>query len=127
MAVSAKVTNATVGASVSTMILGILGPHIYPSNLAPDVAGLVNAGVTALVTLGAGWLTRDVLPTVEKVVTEAKTEVAKVEGAYSQVRQSVPELPSIATVETAAKSLVAAAQAQPQPVAVAVPVAQPLQ
>jgi hypothetical protein len=58
MAISGKVTASTVAASVTTVVSGILAPHVFWRSVPSDVRGLVEAGVTAVVTFGAGYLAR---------------------------------------------------------------------
>lgn len=94
MSVSPKVSAATVGASLTTVVVGILGPHVFPHGMAPDVQGLVAAVLTAAVTFGSGYLARhdaEVTNIVNKV--EAKAEAADV--VYTKVRQAVADVPPL--------------------------------
>lgn len=108
MAVSPKVSAATVGAAFTTIVAGIVGPHVFPSSTASDVQGLVEAAVTALVTFGSGWFARE-LPKVEQ---DVKPLVQQAETVYTKVREAEPTVQAVA----------AALEAEPQHVTV--PVAQ---
>lgn len=121
MAISPKVSAATVGASVSTLIIGILSVHVFPHGMAPDVQGLVSAAIVALVTFAAGWFAR-ALPEVEKVVAkvEAAPAVKAADVVYTKVRQTDP-----VAVADVAKALEATVEHDAAPVAsVVLPVAQ---
>lgn len=121
MTVAPKVSAATVGATVSTLVIGILSVHVFPHGMAPDVQGLVSAGIVALTTFVAGYLARD-LPTI-------KADVAKVEAApavraadvvFTKVKQTDP-----VAVADVAKALEATVERDAAPVAsVVLPVAQ---
>jgi hypothetical protein len=114
MAVSPKVSASTVGAAFSTMIVGILGQHVFPANMAPDVQGLITAGVTALVTFGAGWFARE-LPAVERAV---EPEVKAADIVYTKVRQEAPTVEAVAkALDTAEHVTVPVAQAVAKPLA----------
>jgi hypothetical protein len=58
MAISGKVTASTVAAAAVTVVSGILAPHVFWSSVPSDVRGLVEAGVTAVVTFASGYLAR---------------------------------------------------------------------
>jgi hypothetical protein len=58
MAVSGKVVASTVAAAATTVVSGILAPHVFWPSVQPDVRGLVEAGVTAVVTFASGYLAR---------------------------------------------------------------------
>jgi hypothetical protein len=58
MAISGKVIASTVGAAATTVVSGILAPHVFWPSVQPDVRGLVEAGVTAVVTFASGYLAR---------------------------------------------------------------------
>lgn len=58
MAISGKVKASTVAASVSTVITGILAPHVFPHGVASDMRGLVEGGVTGVITFAFGWLAK---------------------------------------------------------------------
>jgi hypothetical protein len=58
MAISGKVTASTVAAAATTVVSGILAPHVFWPSVQSDVRGLVEAGVTAVVTFASGYLAR---------------------------------------------------------------------
>lgn len=98
MAVSPKVSAATVGASFTTIVTGILGPHLFPHGMAPDVQGLVTAVFTAVVTFAAGWFAREAshdAPQVTNVVRAVQAEVAKADTVFTQVKQAVVAEPKV--------------------------------
>jgi hypothetical protein len=119
MAVSPKVSAATVGAAITTMVIGIVGPHAFPHGMPADVQGLLGAVVTAAVTFGAGWFSRDeakLEADVKQVAAKVAPEVKAVEQVYTKVQQSAgPIVKAVEAVEAA------------PPVPVSQPVAQPLQ
>jgi hypothetical protein len=100
MAVNPKVSAATVGAAFTTIVAGIIGPHIFPHATASDVQGLIEAVFTAAVTFGSGWLTRDVA----KVETKLEPEVKAAETVYTKVAQSAPAVADVAKALEAAES-----------------------
>lgn len=58
MAISGKVTAATVAASLTTVISGIVAPHVFGHSTPSDVRGLIEGGVSAVVTFAAGYLAK---------------------------------------------------------------------
>lgn len=58
MAISGKVTASTVAASVTTVISGIIAPHVFTHSVPSDVRGLIEGGATAVITFGAGYLAK---------------------------------------------------------------------
>lgn len=117
MAISPKVSAATVGASVSTLIIGILSVHVFPHGMAPDVQGLVSAGVVALTTFASGWFSRE-LPKVEAAaVKDVAPAVKAADEVYTKVRQVDP----VAVADVAKALETAVAQDAPH---VVLPVAQ---
>jgi hypothetical protein len=102
---------------MSTVVIGILGQHVYPGNLAPDVQGLVNAALTGAVTFASAWFARAETLAV-KVEGEVKADlapkVAEAVKAYSQIKQAV-ERPPLVSV-----------QQETPPTPVAVPIVQPV-
>lgn len=85
MAISPKVSAATVAASLSTVIIGIVGPHAFPHGTPADIQGLIGAAVTAVVTFASGYLARHDTA----AVAEVKADVAKADVVYTKVRQAV--------------------------------------
>lgn len=105
MAVSPKVSAATVGASLSTMVIGILNVHVFPHGMAPDVEGLVSAAVVALSTFASGWFARE--------VAKVAPEVAKVaDTVYTDVQQAAPTVEEVAEALAPAHVTVPTAVAQ---------------
>ncbi|MFF1597698.1 hypothetical protein ACFVYV_09400 [Streptomyces mirabilis] len=58
MSISGKVTASTVAASVTTVISGILAPHVFTHGVPSDVRGLIEGGATAVITFVAGYLAK---------------------------------------------------------------------
>jgi hypothetical protein len=56
--ISGKVTAATVAASMTAIVSGIVSPHLFQYGTPSDVIGLANAGVAAVVTFASGYLAR---------------------------------------------------------------------
>lgn len=115
MAVSPKVSAATVGAAFTTIVAGILGPHLFPHATASDVQGLIEAVVTAAVTFGSGWFAREA-PKVEAEVkhVEASAPVKAVETVYTKVEQSAPTAEAVlSALNTAQHVTVPTAVAKP--------------
>jgi hypothetical protein len=121
MAVSPKVSAATVGAAFTTIIAGILGPHLFPHATASDVQGLVEAVVTAAVTFGSGFLARDAQRVEAEVSKTVQPEVRAAQTVYTKVEQSAPAVADVAKALEAAE-----APRVSVPTSVAVPVAKPL-
>lgn len=87
MAISPKVSAATVGASVTTMVIGIVGPHLFPHGMPTDVQGLIGAGVTAAITFASGYFARHDVA-VAKVVKTAEQDVAKADVVFTKVKEA---------------------------------------
>jgi hypothetical protein len=58
MAISGKVTASTVAASLTTVVSGILAPHVFGHSVPSDVRGLVEGVTAAAVTFTAGYLAK---------------------------------------------------------------------
>ena len=58
MAISGKVSAATVAASAVAVVGGIVGPHVFPNGTPADVKGLSLGVVTAAVTFVSGYLAK---------------------------------------------------------------------
>lgn len=110
MAISGKVTASTVAASVTTVVSGILAPHVFGHQTPSDVRGLIEGGVTAAVTFVAGYLARHGVDPVK--LAEDSAAVASDLGVPFMALSEAVE-----PVEPAA---------EPAPVAAPLPVAQPL-
>jgi len=118
MAISGKVTASTVAASATTVISGILAPHIFWASVPSDVKGLVEAGVTAAVTFVSGYLAK------HGVAYETQVAVgSQVATDFGAPFSSIPEAPEVLAPLDVAPAPVALAAV---PVAEPVPVAQPL-
>lgn len=112
MAVSPKVSASTVGASLSTMVIGILNVHVFPHGMAPDVEGLVSAAVVAVTTFAAGWFAREAAPLAKKLEADAEPVVRAAEQAYSQIEQAAPTVEAVAEALAPAHVTVPTAVAQ---------------
>jgi hypothetical protein len=95
MSASPKVSASTVGAAFTTLIIGIIGPHLFPHGMAPDVQGLVSAGVTAAVTFGAGWLARDAVK-FEADATKVADSARSAATAFTKIEQASPQVAEVA-------------------------------
>lgn len=109
MSISGKVTASTVAASVTTVISGILAPHVFTHSVPSDVRGLIEGGTTAVITFVAGYLAKHGI--------DAEQLATDVEAVGSDL--GVPFMALSDAVESPADVV-----ADPAPVAV--PVAQPL-
>jgi ABC-type Fe3+-siderophore transport system permease subunit len=58
MAISGKVTASTVAAAGTTIVAGIIAPHVFSHSVPSDVRGLIEGGVTAVLTFVSGYLAR---------------------------------------------------------------------
>jgi ABC-type Fe3+-siderophore transport system permease subunit len=58
MAISGKVTASTVAAAGTTIVAGIIAPHVFQHSVPSDVRGLIEGGVTAVITFVSGYLAR---------------------------------------------------------------------
>jgi hypothetical protein len=58
MAISGKVTASTVAATGATIVAGIVAPHVFSHSVPSDVRGLIEGGVTAVVTFVSGYLAK---------------------------------------------------------------------
>lgn len=115
MAISGKVTASTVAASVTTVVSGILAPHVFWTSVPSDVRGLVEGGVTAVITFASGYLAKHGIdaPAAIADAVELGTDLGVPFSA-------IPDAPEI--LADLGVSLPAAVPAVAQPL----PVAQPL-
>jgi hypothetical protein len=90
--VSGKVKAATVAASVTTVITGILAPHVFWQSVPSDVQGLVEGGVTGVITFAFGWLAKHGIDGA-KVVEDAE-QVAADLGVPFMAVPDAPEEPA---------------------------------
>lgn len=58
MAISGKVTASTVAATATTIVAGIVAPHVFSHSVPSDVRGLIEGGVTAVLTFVSGYLAK---------------------------------------------------------------------
>lgn len=58
MTISGKVSASTVAATLTTVITGILAPHVFSKGVPSDVRGLVEGGLTAGITFVSGYLAK---------------------------------------------------------------------
>jgi ABC-type Fe3+-siderophore transport system permease subunit len=58
MAISGKVTASTVAAAGTTIVAGIIAPHVFSHSVPSDVRGLIEGGVTAVLTFVSGYLAK---------------------------------------------------------------------
>lgn len=86
MAISGKVSAATVGAATATLVSDIVARHAFHGNVPGDILALIGASSTAAVTFVFGYLAKHVPAEVkadaEKFVSTAldDTESAPVGG-----------------------------------------------
>jgi hypothetical protein len=91
-AISGKVTASTVAAAGVTVVAGILAPHVFQANVPSDVRGLVQAGVTAAITFGSGYLAKHGV-SYEKLVTDTEAVATDLGVPFSALSQSVEPAP----------------------------------
>jgi hypothetical protein len=70
MAISGKVSAASVGAAGATLVSDILARHAFHGQVPGDVLALVGASVTAAVTFACGYLAKHVPITVQHVAED---------------------------------------------------------
>jgi hypothetical protein len=90
--ISGKVKAATVAASVTTVITGILAPHVFWQSVPSDVRGLVEAGVTGAITFGFGWLAKHGIDGAQ-VVEDAEAVAADFGVPFMQLADAPAESP----------------------------------
>lgn len=73
MAISGKVSAASVGAAGATLVSDIIARHAFHGQVPGDVLALVGASVTAAVTFACGYLAKHVPITVQKVAEDVAT------------------------------------------------------
>jgi hypothetical protein len=118
MAISGKVAASTVAASVSTVVAGIIAPHVFPAGTPSDIVGLFEAGVTAVVTFVSGYMAR------HGIAVPAAVEEA-VALDFGVPFSSIPDAPEVLAP---AEPVAPVAPVAPAPAVVApVGEAQPLQ
>jgi hypothetical protein len=84
MAISGKVSAASVGAATATLVSDIVARHAFHGQVPGDVLALVGGSVTAAVTFVCGYLAKH-------VPTAVKAEVGHVaEMALAQVADEAP-------------------------------------
>lgn len=91
--ISGKVTAATVAASATTLVCSILAPHVFPGGIPSDIQGLVETGVTAVVTFASGYAARHGIVTVvehEAAKLATAPVVKAVEAAAAPILAPVP-------------------------------------
>jgi uncharacterized membrane protein (UPF0136 family) len=126
MAISGKVSTATVAASTVAVVGGIVGPHIFPNGTPSDVKGLSLGVVTAAVTFVSGYLAKHGIDA-KAVEADASALATDLGVPFSSIPEYVdPEpvaLPVAAPVVAPVAAPVAVAPVQVvAPVAVSVPV-----
>lgn len=119
MAISGKVTASTVAASLTTVVSGILAPHIFWTSVPDDVKGLVEAGVTAVITFASGYLAK------HGVAYEAAAKDAvSLAVDFGVPFSSIPEAPEVlAALDVPVPAPFPAPPAVPHPLSVAQPIA----
>lgn len=112
-AISGKVTASTVAAAGTTIVAGILAPHVFWPNVPSDVQGLVEGGITAVVTFVSGYMAKHGI-NYEKFVQDADVVASDLGVPFSALADA-PEQPSRSD-----------AVQDPAPVAQPLPEARPL-
>jgi hypothetical protein len=129
MAISGKVSAATVAASAVAVVGGIVGPHVFPNGTPADVKGLSLGVVTAAVTFVSGYLAKHGIDA-KAVEADASALASDLGVPFSSIPEYVDPEP---VAEPVAVPLAAPAVAVPvavpavqvvAPVAVSVPVAE---
>jgi hypothetical protein len=93
VAISGKVSAASVGAAAATLVSDIVARHAFHGQVPGDVLALVGASVTAAVTFACGYMARHVPITVQRVAEDV---------ASSAVAEFVDPAPLAATESVAA-------------------------
>jgi predicted anti-sigma-YlaC factor YlaD len=119
MAISGKVTASTVAAAGTTVVAGILAPHVFWPSVPSDVRGLIEAGVTAVITFASGYMAKHGVA-YEKLMQDAGAVASDLGVPFMALSDAVEAPPRSDVVADPAPV------AEAQPVAQAVPVAQPL-
>jgi hypothetical protein len=104
MAISGKVTASTVAAAGSTIIAGILAPHVFTHQVPSDVRGLIEGGVTAAVTFVSGYLARHGIA-YEKLITDTADVAADLGVPFMALSDVTEETPAPETVTDVAHPL----------------------
>lgn len=94
MAISGKVTASTVAASLTTVISGILAPHVFSHGVPSDVRGLIEGGTTAVITFVAGYLAKHGIDPAK--LAEDSVAVASDLGVPFSALSEAPEVPPVA-------------------------------
>lgn len=101
--VSGKVSAAAVAATMTSLVSGIVAPHVFRNGTPSDVIGLAQAGITAMVTFGAGYLARHGIDA-ESLATDSVKVAADLGVPYSAIAEAdeVIGVPAPAPVAPAA-------------------------
>ena len=122
MAISGKVSAATVAASTVAVVGGIVGPHIFPNGTPSDVKGLSLGVVTAAVTFVSGYLAKHGIDA-KAVEADASALATDLGVPFSSIPEYVDPEPVALPVAAPVAAPVAVAPVQVvAPVAVSVPV-----
>jgi hypothetical protein len=89
-AISGKVTASTVAAAGTTIVAGILAPHVFSHNVPSDVRGLVQGGVTAALTFVSGYLAKHGV-SYEKLVQDSAAVASDLGVPFMALSESAPE------------------------------------
>jgi ABC-type Fe3+-siderophore transport system permease subunit len=99
-AISGKVTASTVAAAGTTIVAGILAPHVFQLSVPSDVRGLIEGGVTAVVTFASGYLAKHGVA-YEKLVTDTEAVATDLGVPFMSLSQAVEPEPAPVAVEPA--------------------------
>lgn len=122
MAISGKVSAATVAASTVAVVGGIVGPHIFPNGTPSDVKGLSLGVVTAAVTFVSGYLAKHGIDA-KAVEADASALATDLGVPFSSIPEYVdPEPVALPVVAPVAAPVAVTPVQVVAPVAVSVPV-----
>lgn len=94
MAISGKVSAASVGAASATLVSDIVARHMFHGQVPGDVLALVGAGVTAAVTFVCGYLAKHI-PAPVKAEVERVAEMAVAQVADAPQGEAPTYVPSV--------------------------------
>ena len=93
-AISGKVTASTVAAAGTTIVAGILAPHVFQSNVPSDVRGLIEGGVTAAITFASGYLAKHGIA-YEKLVQDTAAVASDLGVPFMALSESAEPAPAV--------------------------------
>ncbi|MGW1859355.1 hypothetical protein [Streptomyces collinus] len=106
--ISGKVKASTVAASVTTVLTGIVAPHVFSHGVPSDVRGLIEGVVTGGVTFAFGWLAKHGIDG-EALAGDVEAVAADLGVPFSTLSQApddAPEAPTVVAVGGDASNVV---------------------